>query len=123
MTHFQSTALNSLGVWIILLAIIVMTYLTALKQPLWKKLLACSPSLIFMIAPVVLIASTPEPNYSASFGLHDDVVAAAYLVALAIIVLNVFYIRTWLHFVQILNISLGAATLFVSAIAVSGDSL
>jgi hypothetical protein len=122
-TNFQSSALEGISVWLLLLATIALAYFLGLKQTVPRKLLASAPSLIFLIAPVVLIAVTPEARFSPAPRIPEDLFVFSYLVATGLIVFNLFYIRTWLHLFQILNLCFAAVTFFLTALIVSGDSM
>jgi len=76
-----------------------------------------------MIAPVLLIAVTPEARFSPVPRVPDDLFVFSYLVAAGLIVFNLFYIRTWLHLFQILNLCFAAVTFFLTVLVVSGDSM
>jgi hypothetical protein len=106
-----------------LLSVMVLPYLLLPKQVFWKKLLASTPGLIFVIAPILLIAVTPEARYSPAPRVADDLFVFSYLAAVGLIVFNLFYIRTWIHLLQILNLCFAAMTLFLTVIIVSGDSM
>jgi len=106
-----------------LLAVMVLPYLLLLKQVLWKRLLASAPGFIFLIAPIWLIAVTPEARYSPVSRISDDLFVFSYLAAVGLIVFNLFYIKTWFHLIQILNLCFAAVTLFLTVLMVSGDSM
>lgn len=123
MTNFQSSALEGIGIWLVFLATMLLPYFAGLKLPMRERFLASAPGLIFLIAPVLLIAVTPEPQYSSVPRISIDLFVFSYLAALVLIVFNLFYIRTWLHLFQILNLCFAAMTLFLTALIVSGDSM
>jgi len=79
---------------------------------------------LFAVLPLLLIVATPNaPNFHRfeQTDIWNISIHLAYLLALALIVFNGFYVKTWFHLLQILNIAFAAMAYFNAALAITGD--
>ena len=124
-SDYQLFALKQNSPALMIIFGVIVAYLFFLKCPWHKRVLVITPSVIFIAvagAAVLLAAYSDFPQYRGE-KTWDSVVAISYILATAIIIFNLWYVRTWLHWLQVLNIAGAALSWFVGVMTVGHEWL
>jgi energy-coupling factor transporter transmembrane protein EcfT len=122
MTPYQVNALRYLGPFELTIFGVALIYLIFLKAHVGKRLLLAAPSVIFFMLPLILIWITPDPMASvnrAPGSAFELFLFGSYIAAISLAIFNGFYVRTRLHWLQVINILSVAMT--VMGWALLGD--
>ena len=114
MTSYQINAINALWPFELVFLGVALIYLIFLKAQARKRLLLAVPSIIFFLLPLILIWATPDVMASVNrtpVSALNIFVFASYLFAIFLIISNASYVRTWLHWLQVINIWSAVATI------------
>lgn len=124
MTQYQLFSLRQVLPWDFPTIVIALIYIGALKTHMWKRALLAAPSIILFVLPLITVLTMPELGARRGYGdVWGFGVFIAYLVAASLVVFNAFYVRTHLHWLQIVNIACAVVTIAITGMAVSGDWL
>lgn len=119
-TGYIQNVLTENLIYLTPVVIVGIIYLACLRRA-WKyRLLVASPGIIFILVScfaIVLVILAPDTAYSVAFIAIPD------LIALILIVFNIFYVRTWLHLLQIINVPTGLFCFFIAGMTITHTGL
>lgn len=122
MTQYQINALQLIWPFLLPNAAVAVIYFVFLKVKVMKRLLVSMPSIVFCLLPLIIIVATPDAMTSinrAIDSIFDICIFVSYFAAILLIIFNGSYVRTRLHWLQVINIYFAVATMM--GIALIGD--
>ena len=123
--EYQWLVLQQNWLFLVPILLVIAAYLIFLRLPWYKRVFAIVPSLIFILIALLAAVMTPSAAPSAhEVVLTWNLIAFVFgFIAVAIVVFNLWFTKTWLHLLQVVNLPCGLLSLFVGAMAITHDWL
>lgn len=111
-------------IWSLLPNLLVgLAYIVFLKHPMKIRLLAASPSAVFLLIPVLgLCLASLEIHYEPAAKLVTPAATLVYLAALALVAFVLVRVRSWLNLAQVVNVFAGTLLWYVVTLILTGEA-